>query len=218
MNRPFAPAALLALAVLALSLAPPAAAQKAGGQKPKEPPPDYFPLRVNDWWKYRSTTQTGATSEFTMRVAAAEKSPEGTVYEVVIESAWPIKEWYSKPVGSVMWHREAYPKTGNAVTAFAPARQLLMNPPAAGATWTWKGHGTMNVAIDEASTVSGPESVTVPAGTFKAIKVVTKLTQGGTPVTKTMWYANWVGMVRSTTDTGSVQSTAELLDWSFKKP
>jgi hypothetical protein len=57
----------------------------------------------------------------------------------------------------------------------------------------------------------------VPAGKFQAMKVVTKVVQGGTPVTKTYWYANWIGLVKSMTDTGSVQSTTELMDYSFKR-
>ena len=36
---------LMSLAVLAVL-----------AQKDQPPPPDYFPLRAEDWWKYRSTT------------------------------------------------------------------------------------------------------------------------------------------------------------------
>lgn len=211
----------LALAAfsLVLALAPLApAAQKAGAQKPKEPPPDYFPLRVGDWWKYRSTTQAGQSSEFTMKVASSDGAAPTPVYLVEIESNWPIREWYSKPNGLVVWHREVFPKNQGMDVSFASQRNLLRNPPAAGGTWSWKGQGMMGVAIDEASMVFASEPIEVPAGKFQAIKVVTKVVQGGAPVTKTYWYANWVGLVRSTTDTGSVQSTTELVDYSFKRP
>jgi hypothetical protein len=60
-------------------------------------------------------------------------------------------------------------------------------------------------------------AVPVQTGEFQAMKVETKIIQGGTPVTKTYWFANWIGMVKSMTDTGSVKSTTELLDYSFKK-
>lgn len=181
-------------------------------QKPKEPPPDYFPLRVGDWWSYHSTTADGKMSDFTMKVASEDKG----VFLVQIESAWPIQEWYSKPAGWVVWHKEAYPKSNQSVD-FAPARQYIKNPPSPGSTWSWKGKGTMGVDIDETSTVPGTELVTVPAGKFTAMKVVTKVVQGGATVTKTYWYANWVGLVKSMTDTGSVKSTTELVDYSFKK-
>ena len=198
-------AALLAVACLFGS----AAAQRP---KEKEPPPDYFPLRVNDWWSYRSTTADGKQSEFTMKVVSEEKG----VFLVEIQSAWPIQEWYSKPPGWVVWHREAFPKS-NATVAFEPQRQYLKNPLGANQSWSWKGKGMMGVDVDETSTVAASEVVTVPAGKFQAMKVVTKVVQGGTPVTKTYWYANWIGLVKSMTDTGSVQSTTELVDYSFKR-
>jgi len=40
---------------------------------------------------------------------------------------------------------------------------------------------------------------------------MTKVVQGGAPVTKTYWYAPGVGLVKSMTDTGSVKSTTELI-------
>ena len=55
----------LALILLTLSLV-------IVAQKPKEPPPDYFPLRVADWWKYRSTTADNKLSEFTIKVLSDE--------------------------------------------------------------------------------------------------------------------------------------------------
>ena len=185
-------------------------AQKPTGRPTKEPPPDYFPLRVGDWWSYRSTTADGKTSDFTMKVVSEDQG----VYLVQIESAWPIQEWYSKPPGAVMWHKQAYVKNNQSVT-YEPVRKYLTNPPSG--TWSWKGKEVLGVDVDETSTASGADPVVVPAGKFEAIKVVTKVVQGGTPVTKTYWYANWVGLVKSMTDTGSVKSTTELVDYSFKK-
>jgi hypothetical protein len=49
------------------------------------------------------------------------------------------------------------------------------------------------------------------------MKVESKVNQGGTAMTKTYWYANWVGLVKSMTDTGAVKSTSVLVDYSFKK-
>jgi hypothetical protein len=205
--------ALLALVLISLTLI------AATAQKRDEPPPDYFPLRVGDWWKYRSTTADGKQLEFTMKVLADEKQADGTsLYQVEIQTAFqPIHEWYSKPAGWVLWRREAYPKNEALKVEFQPARQYLKNPLASGAAWQWKGKGMMGVDIDESDRVIGSELVEVPAGKFQAMKVETRITQGGTPVTKTYWYANWVGLVKSMTDTGSVKSTTELLDYSFKK-
>ncbi|HKO97645.1 MAG TPA: hypothetical protein VJU86_11670 [Pyrinomonadaceae bacterium] len=189
-------------------------------QKPKEPPPDYFPLRVNDWWKYRSTTADNKQSEFTIKVLSDEKQADGTSrYQVeTLTTFQPIHDWYSKPSGWVVMHRIAYPKNEALKADYQPAKQYLKNPLSAGATWDWKGKGMMGVDIEESSRVVGPETVEVPAGKFQAMKVETKVIQGGTPVSKTYWFANWIGLVKSMTDTGSVKSTTELIDYSFKKP
>ncbi|HEX3086945.1 MAG TPA: hypothetical protein VHP99_20565, partial [Pyrinomonadaceae bacterium] len=89
---------------------------------------------------------------------------------------------------------------------------FLKNPLTSGDSWTWKGKGMMGLDIDESNEVTGPETVTVPAGRFEAMKVTTKVVQGGAPVTKTYWYAPGVGLVKSMTDTGAVKSTTELLE------
>ena len=188
-------------------------------QKSQEPPPDYFPLRVGDWWKYRSTTAEGKQSEFTIKVLSADKQADGTNLYLVetLSTFQPIHDWYSKPLGQVLMHRIAYPKNEALKADYQPVKQYLKNPLSVGASWEWKGKGMMGVDIEESSRVTGTEAVEVPAGKFQAMKVETKVIQGGTPVTKTYWFANWVGMVKSVTDTGSVKSTTELLDYSFKK-
>jgi hypothetical protein len=207
---------VLLLAVLACATIAPAFSQQK--PKPKEPPPDYFPLRVNDWWKYKSTATTG-TSEFTIKVLNVEKQTDGTtLYEVeTLAGKFAIHDWYSKPAGWVMAHKQLYVANNNSAT-FEPVRQFLKNPLGAGATWSWKGKGMMGVAIDETSKVVGAEEVIVPAGKFQAMKVTTSVMQGGAPVTKTYWYANWIGLVKSMTESGTVKSTTELVDYSFKKP
>ncbi len=188
-------------------------------QKPKEPPPDYFPLRVGDWWKYRSTTADGKLSEFTIKVLSDEKQADGTSLYLVetLSTFQPIHDWYSKPSGQVLMHRIAYPKNEALKADYQPVKLYLKNPLSVGTSWEWKGKGMMGVEIEESSRVTGSEMVEVPAGKFQAMKVETKVIQGGTPVTKTYWFANWVGLVKSMTDTGSVKSTTELLDYSFKK-
>jgi hypothetical protein len=188
-------------------------------QKTQPPPPDYFPLRVGDSWKYRSTTADGKQSEFTIKVLSDEKQSDTTSRYLVetLTTFQPIHDWYSKPNGWVLMHRIAYPKNEALKADYQPVKQYLKNPLSVGSAWEWKGTGMMGVEIEESSRVTGSELVEVPAGKFQAMKVETKVIQGGTPVTKTYWFANWVGMVKSMTDTGSVKSTTELLDYSFKK-
>lgn len=172
---------------------------------------DYFPLSVGDSWKYRSTTADGKQSEFTIKVLNEEKENGNTQYLVETVSTFqPIHDWYSKPGGWVLMHRQEYVKTA-LKTEYQPTKQFLKNPLTSGDSWKWKGKGMMDLEIDESNEVSGPEAVSVPAGSFEAMKVMTKVVQGGAPVTKTYWYAPGVGLVKSMTDTGSVKSTTELI-------
>jgi hypothetical protein len=178
---------------------------------------DYFPLRVGDNWNYKSTTADGKQSEFSIKVLSEEKENGNTLYLVETVSTFqPIHDWYSKPSGSVLLHREEYVKAGSKAE-FIPTRQLLKNPLTSGDSWHWKGKGMMGLEIDESNEVSGPDSVSVPAGKFEAMKVSTKVVQGGAPVTKTYWYAPGVGLVKSMTDTGSVKSTTELQAYNVQK-
>jgi hypothetical protein len=172
---------------------------------------DYFPLSVGDSWKYRSTTADGKQSEFTIKVLNEAKENGKTLYLVETVSTFqPIHDWYSKPSGWVLMHRQEYVKTGQKAE-YQPTKQFLKNPLTSGDSWKWKGTGMMGVEIDESNEVSGPETVSVATGKFEAMKVMTKVVQGGAPVTKTYWYAPGVGLVKSMTDTGSVKSTTELI-------
>jgi hypothetical protein len=177
---------------------------------------DYFPLSAGNSWKYQSTTADGKQSEFTVKVLNEEKENGNPLYLVETVSTFqPIHDWYSKPSGWVLMHKEEYVKAGTK-SEFQPTKQLLKNPLTSGDSWTWKGKGMMGIAIEETNEVAGPETVSVPAGKFTAMKVTTKVIQGGAPVTKTYWYAPGVGLVKSMTDTGSVKSNTELLDYTVK--
>ena len=177
---------------------------------------DYFPLRTGNSWRYQSTTADGKQSDFSIKVLSEEKTGGETQYLVETVSTFqPIHDWYSKPAGWVLLNKEEYAKAGT-TSEFQPARQLLKNPLTSGDSWSWKGKGMMGIAIDETNEVSGPDTVSIAAGTFTAMKVTTKVNQGGAAVTKTYWYAPGVGLVKSMTDTGSVKSNTELVEYNVK--
>ncbi|MGL4376643.1 MAG: hypothetical protein ACRCT1_09420 [Microcoleaceae cyanobacterium] len=180
------------------------------------PPPDYYPLEVGAWWQYQSTTSNGNKSEFKITVLNEEKQPDSNPWKKTeIQSGIAINEWYSKPSGWVLWHREFYSSKGQKVD-FQPVRKFLKNPLSQGDTWQWEGKGIMDVDIKESSQVVGVEEVVVPAGKFATMKVVVEGTQGGGKFKKTMWFANHIGMVKGVTEMNSFQSTSELVDYSFK--
>jgi len=201
---------LYAVAALALLWAAPALAKAKA-------PPDYFPLRLHDWWKYRSTQANGSTSEFTLSVVSEEKQPDGTVRRCVeLTNPNPlIRDWYTKAPAAVLLHDEEY-LGGGGKAAFEPPRLLLQLPLHPGSTWRWSGSGRASVQIEESSEVFPSERIETPAGRFDAVKVVTRIEQGGARATKTSWYAPGIGLVRQATDSSGVASTTDLIDYSFR--
>jgi hypothetical protein len=200
--------------VLALAFAFALLTTSVAAQKAKAPALDYFPLRVGDSWKYRSTV---SAAEATIKVVSAEKQPDGTMRYLLEKSAGAkIQDWYSKTNGWVLMHRESYPEHEGLEVKYEPARQYLKNPLVAGATWNWSGKSTTQNEVQESNRVIGLEMVEVPAGKFRAMKIVSQVSEGPSVMTKTYWYAPGIGLVKYTTESGQVSYGFELIDYSFK--
>ena len=187
----------------------------AAAEKSKPAAADYFPLRVGDSWTYRNTSGDG---EYSLKVLSEEKQPDGsTRYLVEMLSGVKIHSWFSKNSGWVLMHGERYPEHEGLEVKYEPAKQYLQNPLVAGSKWGWKGKDYTQTERSENNHVVGFEKVTVPAGKFRAMKVVSQIEGAATPVTKTYWYADGVGLVKSTTEGGQIKYGWELADYSFKK-
>ena len=65
---------------------------------PAHATPDFFPLRVGDWWKYR--VHSGEkTNDFTIKVV----KQQGERILVETTSAQVIQDWYSHPSSRTRW-------------------------------------------------------------------------------------------------------------------
>ncbi|HEX4631149.1 MAG TPA: hypothetical protein VH188_09310 [Chthoniobacterales bacterium] len=174
---------------------------------------DYFPLRVGDSWTYRNTEEGG----FTLKVLSEEPHEGGTVRFVVeMLSGVKVDKTYSKADGWVLFHGETYPEHEGLQATYDPPRQILPNPLVVGQKWEWTGKDPTQVEHRESNRVVGVESVTVPAGKFRAMKVVTEITGASVPLIRTSWYADGVGLVKTTNVGGQIKYGSELTDYSFK--
>jgi hypothetical protein len=202
---------LTAIALSALALEPGARAAKP---KPAKVEADYFPLRVGDSWTYRNSEEGG----YTLKVLSEEPQEGGPVrYVVEFRSGVIIQNIFSKPSGWVLFHAENYPEHEALKATYEPPRQYLPNPLVAGQKWEWTGTDPTQMQHHESSRVVGFENVTVAAGKFRAMKVVSEVSGGAIPMTKTSWYAEGVGLVKSTTEGGKIKYGSELTDYSFKE-
>ena len=199
------------IALAALLFAPAAVAKKP---KPIKPAADYFPLRVGDSWTYRNSESGG----YTFKVLSEEPQPDHpTRYVVELNSGVKIIHTFSKTDGWVLFHSEKYPEHEGLEATYDPPKQHLPNPLVVGREWKWSGKDPTQVEYQESSRVVAVEQVTVPAGKFRAMKVVTEISSGRASKTKTNWYADGVGLVKSTTEAGPIKYGSELTDYSFKK-
>ncbi|MEN3370230.1 MAG: hypothetical protein V7609_2373 [Verrucomicrobiota bacterium] len=196
----------LALFVLSFSVA---------AKKPKPAAADFFPLRVGDSWTYRNSD---GQSQYTLKVLSEEKQADSSIRsEMELLAGVQVRKFFSKPSGWVLLHMERYPEHEGLEAKYEPPKQYLQNPLVPGFKWNWKGKDTGNNEVTESSQVIGFEKVSVPAGKFRAMKIVSKVTGGAAVMTKTYWYADGVGLVKTTTEAGEIKYGSELVDYSFKK-
>jgi len=180
---------------------------------------EFFPLRAGDSWTYRHSEG----SQFTIKVLSEQKQPDNTTqYVVQLASGNLVDYYYSKASKWILLHRIVYPQeeTGLKVE-YNPATQYLPNPLTVGAKWSWAGKDIGGNDVSESSRVIGLEWVEVPAGRFRATKIFSIVNQGGGTAEKTYWYADGVGLVKSTTEAkssaGLFSYGFDLIDYSFKK-
>lgn len=186
----------------------------AAAEKPAAPAPDFFPLRVGDSWSYRS--KDGDT-EHTLKVLSEEKQADGTIRYLVEKLAGAkVMMVFSKSGGWVLLHSEQYTEHEGLEVKYEPAKQYLQNPLKAGTKWAWKGKDYTQTDLDENHQVADFEDITVLAGKFRAMKVVSRIV-GAALMTRTTWYADGVGLIKSETEGLQIKYGWELADYSFKK-
>lgn len=189
-------------------------AAAGAAQKSRTAAPDFFPLGAGYSWKYRHSEG----SEFTFKVLDAEKHADGTTrYKVELQSGNQVLYWYSKTKGWVLLHDKIYPDQEGLKAKYDPPKQHLKNPLVKGEAWTWNGMSEVNQSASESFQVVGPETVKVLAGTFRAMKIVGQVSDGEATKTRTDWYADGVGLVKSVTEGRGLKYGWELEDYSFKK-
>lgn len=178
-------------------------------------PPDYFPLGVGYWWTYKNVEKN---MEFTLKVTGKEKIGEYDTFKVETVASngmVMIIEYYAKVKGKVLMIRQDYP-TSKMTVSYNPVREYLHNPLTLKDTWNWKGKGMMDVDINDTANVVKFENIQVPAGKFNTANVESKLIQGGAETLKSYWYAPEIGLVKSTTESGGVKNTMELIKYNLK--
>lgn len=171
-------------------------------------PSDYFPSKEGMTWTY--VWEDGKVDKVTCEGTQSLDELEYLVYAFdVQDGASQRKEWYY--LGE--WEgRDGVLYCGTDMDAEEPMDDCRDNPQLLLKTGTKKGDTWEHRDDDRVTKYEhqGEEEVTVPAGTYKAVKVRKSYTLAGDPCTTTTWYVKGVGLVKMEMDTGGAKSTMTL--------
>lgn len=214
-----------------------------------EPPPaegaetacdhPYFPLRSGSSWTY-STTE--GTSTWSVGSAAGTADSAQATMSIVVPEITMTTHWDCTSEGIISYDfgNISVAEMGEVVTmdvtdssgVFLPAASLL----AAGYSWSDNYTLVMHVTAEgvsldttmsaaESWTAVGMESVSVPAGTFEALRIegTENISMSGfmgmggvdTVVSATFWFAEGVGIVRYTSASAGYTSVGELTSYTI---
>ena len=198
----------------------------------------YMPLRTGSSWTYSMPDGTATWS--VSSASGSNESAEATM-EISFAEASMVAHWTCSAAGIVSYDFGSFSVSGLGEVAsmevvessgvFLPAADLLVP----GYSWPENYTLTMNVSAEGTEleftmtsagtwTAVGTETVTVPAGTFEALRVdgTENITMSGVMgmepvnigVNSTYWYAEGVGMVRYAVSSEGTDSGGQLTGYT----
>lgn len=173
---------------------------------------NYFPATEGDTWVYATTTSQGLSGEVTARIESVKTNDSGETDIIMSMDKPPLKIHYSRSGDAVYMHSVTMEASGDVVKYHGPKRELSANVQD-GTQWTYEGE-VAGSKIREEFYVSDAQTVTVPAGTFEAIRVEATSAQGQTMTEKTIWYAPNVGMIKRIDRANGVRSGTDLVKYT----
>jgi hypothetical protein len=182
---------------------------------------DYWPIKAGSVWKF-VTISGGSKIYGTTKVTRVVKDSQGavaTITETIGQNPGFTEKYRVSKQGVFRLVTGA-----NASIRLDPPLPILKSPFKIGDAWDWSGKMSMAGQDNDAMghiTVSGPETVKTPAGTFKAIKIHFLMTidmNGQKMEIPTDYYlVAGVGMVRQTAQVGELAVDAKLVSMKLKK-
>jgi hypothetical protein len=175
--------------------------------------PNYYPLEIGNTWHYTLTIE-GKKENIKAHITKSEFSngkfamrlevPGLGITEHLIQTGHGVYRYrYNDATISPPFHLLPYPaKVGTKWKGeFSAVKGKTRFPPKS----TFEGE------------IQGEENVEVPAGKYKALKVVITITSNAQESTSTFWFAKDVGIVKQSVRIGKTLATAELEKFEQKK-
>ena len=159
---------------------------------------DYFPTKKGTKWIF-----TAGDGEITVTVEGTEKV--GDVECAIFKKDYPdqtTREYYAVTDKGVSLHKIDAQQTMEFKDNPIPRVRFGTKK---GDKWEWKTEGQEGNYEN-----AGEEEITVPAGKYKALKIVVSAKSGNNEYKITRWYASGVGLIKEESAAGDQTRTMEL--------
>ncbi len=169
----------------------------------QEKSPDYYPFTVGTKWHYQVDPGNGVKVDIINHLAEIEKIDGISMarIETTTQGQVAATEHMSQTEKGLFRRRFGGGK-------ISPPIQLLKYPIKKGEQWESK-HSIAGQSLTSKCTVDLAE-VTVPAGKYKAVKVVVDAKQAGNNISTTYWFVENVGIVKQTVSLGETNVVISL--------
>jgi hypothetical protein len=171
---------------------------------------NYYPIATGNTWTYNNTSNTSAPYTSTSEIIQSSYSSysnkfttsENDFYNVMnaslFSNGWGWTAAYTFDASDNLLHTLTY----------SPSELVFPSNTSVGTHVSQTDiHSPGSVLHTVDITVDGVESVTVPAGTFSnALKLTYTHTLSGSTYTATQWYADGVGLIKSTVTSSATSS------------
>jgi hypothetical protein len=183
--------------------------KKDKGDKKEAAVPDYFPLQVGNRWVYKVDANGNVVTLISRiaRIEMIDKQPLARLEAEVNGKVAATEHLQQTPMGVLRYRTNDFVPT--------PPFMLLKSPVKAGDKWA----GSFKVGAVETKYASEAqeETVDVPAGKFKTIRVAIRLEENGKTVQMTYWFAQDVGFVKQTVEAEGLNILIQLEKFERKK-
>ena len=165
-----------------------------------------YPLEEGRTWEFVEHSESFGNSK---RTYVASKKGDGWMIDQAGRGILNAMPMYYKISSKGIETRSGF--LGAQKTKFAPAFLELPNVVELGKAWSWRGELSQSLNVEIRSVYRGEETVTVPAGTFEAVKIVRQV---ASEVTFTHWYARDVGPIKVLSERPMHSSSMELVAYT----
>jgi hypothetical protein len=175
-----------------------------------EKAPNYYPIEVGNTWYYR-VDANGKKVNVSSSITEVEQLDGVKSHKLQSLQNEQMHEHLKRTDKGLFRHRA----NGNEVT---PAFMLLPASPKVGAKWAGEFSVAGEKGINKFSAeIQKEETIEVPAGKFKTLRVLIKLDANGNKVDSVYWFAKDVGFVKQRVDLKDTVILLELEKFERKK-